>query len=64
MSRWHFDMTAAIVSKLTRDELRRIFPNDERAVRAFEKVIGLLAEGPDSLQSQTKSNEVMIWICM
>ena len=57
-------MPAAIVSKLTRDELRRLFPDDERAVRAFEKVLGLLAEGPDSLPSQIKSNEVMIWICM
>ena len=64
MSRWYFDMPPAVISKLTRDELRRIFPDDERAVRAFEKVLALLADGPDSLPAQTKSNEVMIWICM
>jgi hypothetical protein len=57
-------MTAAIVSKLTRDELRRIFPDDDRAVRAFEKVLALLSESPTSLPSTVKSNEVLLWLSM
>lgn len=57
-------MPAAIVSKLTRDELRRIFPDDERAVRAFEKVLALLSESPTSLPSAVKSNEVLLWLSM
>jgi hypothetical protein len=57
-------MPPAIISKLTRNQLRLIFPNDERAVRAFEKVLILLSENPTSLPATVKSNEVLLWLSM
>ncbi len=56
-------MSKAIISKLTRDELRQFSP-DERVIRALEKMLALLAESPTSLPSTVKSNEVLLWLSM